>query len=198
MVMGSSELRADVGRQQGIPLFLGLIAAGIAGNYFNYPIFLNIDFLFGSIFSLLALQYFGFGRGLAAAALIAAVTYALWNHPYAILILTAEVAAVSWLMSRYKIGLVLADALYWLVVGAPLVYVFYHGVMDVPVGNTSMVMIKQAVNGIVNALLARLIFIGFALRSRTELIGYRDLIYNLLAFFALCPALILMVVSGRS
>ena len=198
MVMGSSELRADVGRQQGIPLFLGLIAAGIAGNYFNYPIFLNIDFLFGSIFSLLALQYFGFGRGLAAAALIAAVTYALWNHPYAILILTAEVAAVSWLMSRYKIGLVLADALYWLVVGAPLVYVFYHGVMDVPVGNTSMVMLKQAVNGIVNALLARLIFIGFALRSRTELIGYRDLIYNLLAFFALCPALILMGVSGRS
>ena len=180
-----------------VALILALIAAGLAGNYFKYPIFLNVDFLFGSIFAMLVLQFFGLGRGIVAAALIATVTYVLWNHPYAILIMTAEVAMVGGLVSRFKIGLVLADALYWLLVGMPLVYLFYHGVMNVPFGNTTIVMTKQAVNGIANALLARLIFTGFVLQTRTGLIAYRDLIYNLLAFFALSPALILLVVASR-
>ncbi|MCX7169583.1 MAG: cache domain-containing protein, partial [Proteobacteria bacterium] len=181
-----------------LPVYFVLIAAGLAGNYFKYPIFLNIDFLFGSIFAMLALQFFGPARGIAAAALIAAVTYFIWSHPYAILIMTAEVAAVGWLVSRYKLGLVLADALYWLFAGMPLVYLFHHGVMDVILGNTTIEMIKQAVNGITNALLARLIYTGFVLRSRTALIAYRDLIYNLLTVFALFPALILLMVASRS
>ena len=59
-------------------------------------------------------------------------------------------------------------------------------------------MTKQSVNGIANALVARLIFTGLALRSRTSQIAYRDLIYNLLAFFTLCPALIMLVVASRA
>ena len=53
-----------------IPLFLALIAAGLAGNYFPFAI-LNAHFIFGSIFAMLALQFFGFGRGVVAAAVIA-------------------------------------------------------------------------------------------------------------------------------
>src|SRR5450759_1993042 len=88
-----------------IPLFLALIFAGLAGNYFKFPIFLNVDFLFGSIFAMLALQFFGLGRGIIAAAIIASYTYILWNHPYAIIIMTAEVAVVGWLTGRRRIGL---------------------------------------------------------------------------------------------
>ena len=139
-------------------LGVALIAAGLAGNYFKFPLFLNIDFLFGSIFAMLALQFFGIGRGILAAAIIAGYTYILWNHPYAIIIMTAEVAVVGWLTDRRKMGLVLADTLYWLIIGMPLVYLFYHVVMQVPFSNTSIVMTKQAVNGIANALVARLIF----------------------------------------
>lgn len=40
-------------------LYTVLILAGILGNYFKYPLFLSIDFLFGSIFAFLALQFFG-------------------------------------------------------------------------------------------------------------------------------------------
>jgi PAS domain S-box-containing protein len=175
-----------------------LIAAGLAGNYFKLPIFLNIDFLFGSIFAMLALQFFGLGRGILAAAAIAGYTCILWNHPYAIIIMTAEVAIVGWLMSRRKIGMVLADTLYWLIFGMPLIYLFYHLVMHVPLSNTYTTMIKQAMNGIVNALVARLIFTGYALRSRSSLTYYSEIVYNLLAFFVLCPALIMLVVSNRT
>jgi hypothetical protein len=181
-----------------IPLLLALIAAGLAGNYFNFEIFLNINFLFGSIFAMLALQFFGLGRGILAAAAIAGYTYILWKHPYAIVIMTAEVAVVGWLMTRRKVGMVLADALYWLVIGMPLVYLFYHLVMQVPPSNTYIVMSKQALNGIANALVARMIFTGYALVSSSTQISYREMVYNLLSFFVLCPALILLAVSSRS
>ena len=115
-----------------VALLFALIVAGLLGNYFKFQIFLNIDFLFGSIFAFLALQFFGLGRGFLAAAIIASSTYFLWNHPYAIIIMTTEVACVGWLMLRSRIGLVLAVTLYWLVIGMPLVYLFYHGVMHIP------------------------------------------------------------------
>ncbi|MFA7382454.1 MAG: ATP-binding protein [Desulfurivibrionaceae bacterium] len=181
-----------------VPLFLALIVAGLAGNYFKFPIFLNIDFLFGSIFAMLALQFFGLGRSIAAAAIIAGYTYFLWNHPYAIIIMTAEVATAGWLIERRKMGLVLADTLFWLIIGMPLVYLFYHSTMHVPLSNTSIIMVKQAVNGIANALVARLIYTCYALRSRSVLTSYREIVYNLLAFFVLLPALLLLAVSGKT
>ncbi len=181
-----------------ILLLLALIAGGLTGNYFNHPIFLNIDFLFGSIFAFLALQFFGLARGVAAACIIAGYTYIIWNHPYAVIIMTAEVLFVGWLMQRRKTGMVLADTLYWLLVGMPLVYLFYHLVMDVPPSNTYIVMTKQAVNGIANALIARLLFTVFALYSRSSLISLSDIVYNLLAFFVLFPALIMLAISSRS
>jgi PAS domain S-box-containing protein len=179
-------------------LYLILIAAGLAGNYFKYPIFHNIDFLSGSIFAMLVLQFFGPGRGIAAAALIASYTYILWNHPYAIIIMTAEVAVVGLLMQRRHMGMVLADTLFWLVIGMPLVYIFYHLIMHAPLSSTSITMIKQAINGIFNALAARLVYTGFALRSRSSQISYSEIIYNLMAFFVLIPSLILLSVSSRT
>ena len=178
--------------------FALLIVAGLAGNYLKYPIFLNIDFLFGSIFAMLALQFYGLWRGVVAATLIAIVTCLLWNHPYVIVIMALEVAVVGWLIRRRKVGLMLADGIYWLFIGMPLIYAFYHGVMDVPIANTTIVMIKQAVNGIANALMARLLFTGVVLVTKTGQIAYRDLIYNLLAAFALYPALFLMMVASHS
>ncbi len=180
-----------------IPLFV-LVAAGLAGNYFKFTIFLNIDFLFGSIFAMLALQFFGLARGVIAAAVIGSYTYFLWNHPYACLILIAETALVGWLMQRRRFGMVAADATYWIVVGMPLVYLFYHVVMQVPLSNTYIVMTKQAVNGIANAIVARLLFTGFALKNKTVRIPFGEVISSLLACFVLVPSLILLAIGCRS
>lgn len=197
MPISSSRTDAGTGRYA-IPLFFTLVAAGLAGNYYNYPIFLNIDFIFGSIFAMLALQLLGLGRGIAAALLISAYTYILWNHPYAIVIMTAEVAVVGWFITRRKIGLVLADTIYWLLIGMPLVYLFYHLVMHVPADSVMITMIKQAINGISNALAARLIFTAYALLSRSTLLSYKEIIYNLLTFSVLCPSLIMLAVGSRA
>ncbi len=179
-------------------LLLTLVAFGLLGNYFKYQIFLNIDFIFGSIFAILALQLFGIGRGILAAALISSYTCLLWNHPYAVIIMTAEVAAVGWLVERRRIGLVLADMIYWFVLGMPLAYLFYHVVMQVPSSSAYIIITKQAVNGITNVLIARLIFTGYTLLSRTSLMSYREIVYNLLTSFVLFPALIILMNSSRT
>lgn len=197
MPNSSSRKEAGTGRYSTL-LFLVLTAAGLAGNYYNYPIFLNIDFIFGSIFAMLALQFLGLGRGITAALFISAYTYVLWNHPYAIIIMTAEVAIVGWLTTRRKIGFVLADTLYWLLIGMPLVFLFYHFVMHVHLGSVMITIMKQAINGIANALIARLIFTGYALLSRSGLISYKEIVYNLLTFFVLCPSLILLAAGSRT
>lgn len=181
----------------GIPIFLALVIAGLAGNYFKFPIFLNIDFLFGSIFAMLALQFLGLGRGVLAAAIIAGYTYILWNHPYSIIIMAAEVAVVGWLMERRKLGMVLADTLYWLVVGMPMTYFLFHIVFEIPLSAAHIVIIKDAVNGVANALVARLIYACFALQTRSTLTPYREIICNLLAFFVLIPALVMLAVGSR-
>ena len=178
--------------------WIALVVAGLAGNHFKFSLFLNIDFLFGSVFSMLALQYFGIGRGVLAGALIAAYTLLLWRHPYAIVIMTAEVAVVGWLTQRRNLGLVLADTLYWVVVGIPLVFIFYYFVMHVSLANATVTMTKQAVNGIANALAARFIFMLLSLRSSTFQTSFREVFYNLMAMFVLGPTLIMLGVGSRA
>ena len=185
------------GRTCSALIFLILTAAGLAGNYFKFPLFLNIDFLFGSIFALLALQFLGLRLGTGAAALIGCYTYVLWNHPYAAIILAAEAAAVGALMERRKYGMISADIVYWVFMGVPLVYLFYHGAMHVPLSNVHIVASKQAMNGVANAIVARLLFTVFALRSRCAMIPFREMITSLLAFFVVAPALLLLTLEGR-
>src|SRR5687767_3758481 len=62
-------------------LLASLLALGVLGNYFKYPLFFEIDFLFGSIFSFLIFQLFGKANGIAAAFVVSAVTYFIWGHP---------------------------------------------------------------------------------------------------------------------
>ena len=183
-----------------LPLFLVMTAAGLAGNYFNFSIFQDIHFLFGGIFSMLVLQCFGFVPGILAAGIISGYTYILWNHPYGIIIVIAEAATVGWLMNRRQTKMVLADMLYWLLIGMPLVYFFFHIVMHVSLAITAVLAIKVTVNGIANALIARLIFTGFSLRFRSSRlrVSLNETIYNILAFFVLCPSLLMLAVGSRT
>ncbi|MDR3670249.1 MAG: HAMP domain-containing sensor histidine kinase [Holophaga sp.] len=177
---------------------VALIAVGMAGNYFKFSVFFNIDFIFGSIAAMLALQWFGLGWGVAAAGLISLPLWLIWGHPYAIPVMTAEVAAVGWLRGRRGIGFIQADALYWVLAGMPLVYILYRGVMGVPLDSTLFIMTKETVNGLANVLVARLAFTLVPRNARQAPIWFREAIYNLLALFVLGPTVILLAVNSRS
>ncbi|MEK9803034.1 MAG: EAL domain-containing protein [Curvibacter sp.] len=179
-------------------VYLALICAGLAGNYLKYPIFLNVEFLFGSIFSMLALQLFGTARGILAALLISSITWWIWRHPYAIVIMTAEIGIAALLMQRLRISLVLAVSAYWLLIGMPLVYLFYHRVMQLSFDIALVTMTKQAVNGITNALLARLLYQGYSLYSRQALVTLREVLHNAFVLSVLAPMLFLLAYDSSN
>lgn len=178
-------------------VFVLLIVAGLVGNYFSYPIFLNIDFLFGGVFAMLALQFFGLGLGVLAAALIASYTFVLWNEPYAFIIMTAEVAVVGLLIDRRKLGMVMADAIYWLVLGLPLAFLFYHLVLKVPASSTWIIGAKQTINGLATALLARLVYSGLGVHFQLWKRSFQEVFCNLLVMFVMLPSLIILGIISR-
>ncbi|GFO59511.1 hypothetical protein GMST_18360 [Geomonas silvestris] len=188
---------SDHGRYPIVHL-LALSLAGLAGNYFNIPLFPNLEVLFGSTFSMLALQLLGLWSGVAVALTAGSYTLLLWQHPYALLILVLETLVVGWLVLRRQMGMLLADTVFWLTLGMPLAYLCYHHGMHFPSPEATLVFMKLALNGLANVLLARLLFTAYAIGTRRISVSFRDIIYELLASFVLFPSLIVLVLSGRA
>ena len=179
-------------------IFTGLVIAGFLGNHFKLNLLLNIDFVFGSIFSMLALQRLGLRLGVAAAFLVSCSTYLIWHHPYSIVLFTLEALFVGWLLLRRKQGMLLADILFWLCIGMPLAFLIYYQLMAANTETALAIVIKQAINGIFNTLCARMIFYLCRYCSRGVEFSFREITHNLLSLFILLPVLFLMVFSSRS
>lgn len=178
--------------------------AGYAGNYFNLSLFFGVDFLFGSIAVLIVVCLYGISWGAIAAMIAGAHTFFLWGHPYAAIILSCEGFLVGWWQRRKCPNLLLVDGFFWVFVGMPLVWLFYGGVMGVEIHTVVLVMLKQAVNGIFNALIASLLLAHTPLRNWAacpkvaKTFSLQQTIFNFLVAFVLFPTLILLVLNSRS
>lgn len=128
--------------------------AGFLVNWLNLPLFFNVDFLFGSIFSMFALLRFGLGPGLIAAAIASTCTWHHWHHSWAIVIFTAEALVAGLLFRRRQWDLLNGVILYWFTAGLVLVWLFYHHVMGFAPAATLLIALKQGTNGIINTLMA--------------------------------------------
>ncbi|WP_445301454.1 response regulator [Microcoleus sp. Pol10D4] len=187
--------------------WLGAIAlltgAGFLGNHCNLSLFFGVDFLFGSIPILIITYYFGWGWGGLAGLIAGSYTYILWNHPYATIILVIEALFVGFLCKKRKQpNILLFDGIYWFLIGMPLVWLFYGQMMQMDANQAILVMCKQAVNGIFNALVASLI-ISYApiyrwiSASKHLALSLQQTIFHLLVAFVFIPGLILLVFDGR-
>ena len=134
-------------------------AAGFALNLLNLPLFFNVDFLFGSIITLFALLRFGLTAGLLASLIASTCTLLHWNHPWAILLLTAETAVVGLLMRRKGYDLIIAVCIYWLSIGGLLSVTIHMAVMGFSASSAMLLASKHAVNGLLNALIAESVFL---------------------------------------
>ncbi len=189
----------DIPIKRGYRLFIFsvLILAGLAGNRFVFSI-VNAHFVFGSVFSMLVLQIFGPIRGIAAAFVISSYTWFAWNHPNAIITMTGEMVFVAWLFTRTRVHLVMADIFYWVLAGIPIGCLCFHFISGMPFSNAIFLVTKQALNGMANALAARLLFSLYAVHSKTSLLSFREILSNLTAFFMLIAAMTMLTISGRT
>ncbi|MEB3148537.1 MAG: hypothetical protein VKL60_05885, partial [Sphaerospermopsis sp.] len=159
-------------RKQSLLLSL-LIIAGYLGNYFKVTLFFGVDFLFGSIAVLLIVALYGNFWGTIAAIISSSYTYILWTHPYAMVIFTCEALFVGLFLRRKNQNILLLDGLYWIVLGMPLVFIFYGGALKVSFIGTLLIFVKQAVNGFFNALICSLLINYLPLQKWLENKDYK-------------------------
>jgi signal transduction histidine kinase/ActR/RegA family two-component response regulator len=185
-------------------LLVILMAIGYAGNYFSYPFGFGVDFLFGSVAVLIVVSLYGIWLGTLASLIASSYTIILWQHPYALIIFVCEALFVAWKMRRGKQNLLTSDIIFWLCIGIPLVLLFYGYILQVGVVTTSIIALKQPVNGIFNSLIASLVLnckpiYHWANSSPNKAtVFFEQILLNLLVAFVLIPALILMVVNNNT
>ncbi len=185
--------------------WIALSAAAYAGNALHVPLFFHAEILFGSIFTLIVLHYYGWVPALITSAVAASFTAILWLHPYAAVVLVLETLFVGLLYRRRSQNLMLLATLFWIPVGMPLVLFFYSGVMQIGLSAAIIVMLQQAINGIFNALIASLIIGGLKsfwpglepAESRMPF-AFAEVIFLMVVAFVLIPAMGILIVSART
>jgi signal transduction histidine kinase len=178
-------------------VFLGLL--GFAGNWFKFELFFNVDFLFGSLFVMLAIVRFGTVAGVVAGIIAASCTFLLWHHPWAIFIMTAEALFVAWRLRRDDRDCLAEDIIFWLFLGAPLVWFFYFQILHVGSQSTLLIMLKQSINGVFNALLASIIHLALRIRSRTpnSYPSFQEILFITMVSIILIPSFVYLTLKVR-
>jgi diguanylate cyclase (GGDEF)-like protein len=138
---------------------LGLALFAMAANSLNVPFSYGVDFVFGSIAVMLAIVFLGTVPAVLVGLAGGIVTMILWGHPYALIIFTVEAFVVSQLYRRSLCNLIMADLIYWLLIGVPMILFFYHSQLAMDWQATLLTSMKQPLNGLLNTLITGVILI---------------------------------------
>ncbi|MBF0381519.1 MAG: hypothetical protein HQL69_10905 [Magnetococcales bacterium] len=185
---------------QRIALFLILSLLAVAGNYLNITLFFGVNFIFGSIAALVAVRILGVTGGTIIAAIGGGFTYILWGHPYAAIIFTIEALVTGILVKRLPTQLqhlALANLIYWVIIGAPLVLLFYGNVMGMALTQAGFIAIKQPVNGVLNALLSGSLIIAMDYFFRKQRIAIGGVLFNSMATSMFITAIVLTTIYTK-
>lgn len=188
-----------------IILLVALALLALLGNYQAFPLFFRVEFLFGSIATLIALQLLGRPPAILVAVVGSLYTLLVWGHPYALIIALLEVAVVGMLSRSLVRSIVAADILYWTFLGAPLSILFYAGLMGAPSEQAALIGIKHALNGVFNAIVASMLLSVLVLYQRgsgrgivVHSVSLRNLVLNILITSVFLPSLALIVYQNRN
>lgn len=190
-------------RYRSLVSLLLLLVASYLGNLTRWTLFFDIDFIFGSIAVWLVVCFYGPRWGTLAGFISGLCTYVLWHHPYTVITFTCEALFVSWLFQRYRQNLVLLDGLFWLLLGMPLVWLFYAILLQVDPVQAQIILLKQPINGLFNALMASLLVTYLPIHQWVKrpqainTLSFQQTLLNLLVAFVFLPTLLLIVLGSR-
>jgi len=202
MIHDSPEsLPPSVGKALALAVGFGIL--GYLGNLVHLPFGFNLALIFGSIFTLTATALLGWRWGLLSTLVASFYTYILWNHPYAIVILGAETLWVGLALRRGHRNLLLIVTPFWLLVGIPLVFLFYGGIQHLGFQITLATALKQAINGFINSLIAGSLLRYLPLESWLGLSSGRKryalaaAVFDISLLLLLVPSVALIITASR-
>ncbi len=196
-------------RTQTAGLLALLSGLAVLLNALPVPLFYGIHVMLGSVPAIFALLLWPRWWGVAIGVLASLQTWPLWGHPWAVVIFTSE---VLWLWLWLRRGGATGDARsngevmllaisYWLLIGAPLVFLFYGLVMGIDPANVLVVAVKQSFNGVLNTELAfTALVVTRALQARRDVgpgLSLRGVIIGLALLALTLPTLLISITAGH-
>ncbi|HEX3031236.1 MAG TPA: hypothetical protein VHS59_03195, partial [Bacillota bacterium] len=157
--MGVQRYSPFTGFRQGI-LLAALLAGSVIGNYLSLPLLEGSNILWGSIGVLTVVQLYGRGWGSLAALVSSLSAYQLHLNFFYVLLALCEVAVVGQLMKKREENVLLFDGIFWLTLGIPMSFAYFYAFMASNLTTAMFKVLQLAVNGISNALIVSLFFIG--------------------------------------
>ncbi len=182
-------------------LFLTLFA--VFGNIYSIPLVVGINFLFGAIFVLLIIYYYGSYWGVLAAFLSSMYPLLLFSSPYTIVYFVGEAVVISFLLKKTN-SVLYAGVLYWLIIGAPFVFIYWFLIMKMSVSTALFVVVKNVVNAVFNLLTASLIINfstlpeRFKVQNKFSLLTIDKALLIIILSFAFYPVLIITIINSSS
>ena len=146
-------------------LLLSLLAVGL--NLQPIRIFFGFELLLGSSLAVLAILLFG-ELGLLVGISASLIAWKVWGYPWCAMTMVAE---QLWLLAylhyfnkgdkqRTNGRIILADILFWITAGIPLVFLMFGVVINLDPSSILALGIKQSVNGAINATIGLSLYLG--------------------------------------
>jgi signal transduction histidine kinase len=179
------------------------VLLGVAGLLLNLrplPLSPGTDLVFGGVAYLLAAVALGPGQGALAAAIASVRTVFLWGHPYAWINFVLEALVVGWLVRRRDRRPLVADLVYWAVLGVPILFLTYWGILGVRGSSAAVLFLKQPFNGLICALTVEALLLVPSVRRMLGVHGrppVRAALAVVVALAATVPALAFGLWTGR-
>lgn len=185
-----------------------LAGLGLLLNVWPVPLYYGIQLVLGSVPPILALLLWRTWWAVPMGMLPALQTWKLWGHPWAAVIFSLEMVWLTLAVRRFTAPgqedngrVVLFSMAYWLVLGAPLVLLFYGVVLGLDPTNVQIAAVKQAFNGVLNTVLAfaGLIVVRGLLTAgkRSPGVSLRGVIMALALLTILMPSLLISLAAGH-
>ncbi|UDM05815.1 response regulator [Halomonas sp. NyZ770] len=193
---------SGVSRNAGLGLLAALLMAGIIGNMLQLSVLFNVYFVFGSVAVMLAIAWLGAWPAILIGTLAGAYTYVFWENPVTVVIFILEAVVVS-LLYRYVVkNLIIASLIFWTVVAAPIDFIFFPFLLGWSEELTQLVYLKQAINGVLNTVIASVILVLCGLSRRpwlptaAPLLSLRHLLFCALLSVTLLTGIPLVLYEG--
>ncbi|HET8816176.1 MAG TPA: diguanylate cyclase [Pseudidiomarina sp.] len=133
------------------------IPAAFMNAFFSLPLYGLVTLHVGQMFVILALMTRGLPAALIAGIISTAGLYVETSNAFFFVTLSLELVVMIWL-NRRGLSFLLSNFIYWLVIGAPISYIYLESADSLPTDFMVLVLVKLMLNGILYTAMASTIY----------------------------------------
>lgn len=126
-------------------------------NLFPVSFFHATDLIFGNFFSLINAILFGPWIGFFSSLIGNLSTFYIWDHGYAVIYMALQTLIIGFAYKQYRKYILEIVIAFWVIVGAPYVFITYNFLLKIPIEISFMIILKQFLESTLSAIALNLV-----------------------------------------